>query len=135
MLQCQVFISFIYYLCETNYIFRERRCCTSISNSAFGPVCPINHAMQVRCGMFKCPVIQFDCHGSNLLFQSQSRRTLFCQSEVNPFSLRMFHTFSGVMGISICRMPTWARASTTALTIACGDPTVGDSATPFAPIG
>src|SRR5438270_5321025 len=28
------------------------------------------------CCMFKCSVIQFDCHRSNLLFQSQSKRSL-----------------------------------------------------------
>src|SRR5579864_4032903 len=33
---------------------------------------------QVFC-MFKCWFIQFDCHRSNLLFPSQSRRTLFRQ--------------------------------------------------------
>ena len=41
----------------------------------------------------------------------------------------------GVAGISMCRTPRWARASTTALTIAGGAPTVADSPTPLAPIG
>src|SRR5262249_15509875 len=52
-----------------------------------------------------------------------------------PFSLRIFHTFSGVIGMSMCRTPRWANASTTALAMAGGAPTVADSPTPFAPSG
>jgi tetratricopeptide (TPR) repeat protein len=52
-----------------------------------------------------------------------------------PFSLRMFHTFSGVIGMSMCRTPRWDSASTTALAMAGGAPTVADSPTPFAPKG
>src|SRR4030095_16650639 len=52
-----------------------------------------------------------------------------------PFSRRMFHTFSGVIGMSMCRTPRCASASTTALAIAGGAPTVADSPTPFAPSG
>src|SRR5215470_14790945 len=52
-----------------------------------------------------------------------------------PFALRMFQTFSGVIGISMWVTPRWARASTTALAIAGGAPTVADSPTPLAPSG
>src|SRR5438094_947145 len=52
-----------------------------------------------------------------------------------PFSISSFQTFGGVIGISICRTPRCQRASTTALAIAAGAPTVADSPTPFAPIG
>src|SRR2546422_8863825 len=51
------------------------------------------------------------------------------------FSWRIFHTFHGVIGMSMCVTPRWARASTTAFTIGAGAPTVADSPTPFAPIG
>ena len=44
-------------------------------------------------------------------------------------------TRAGVQGMSICVTPNGARASTTALTIAGGEPTVADSPMPFAPIG
>ena len=52
-----------------------------------------------------------------------------------PFSLRIVHTFSGVIGMSMWRTPRCASASTTALAIAGGAPTVADSPTPFAPNG
>ena len=45
------------------------------------------------------------------------------------------HTRDGVNGMSACRTPNGANASTTAFTTAGGDPTVADSPTPFAPIG
>ena len=45
------------------------------------------------------------------------------------------HTRDGVSGMSACRMPKGFSASTTALTIAGGEPTVADSHTPLAPIG
>jgi hypothetical protein len=44
-------------------------------------------------------------------------------------------TRDGVSGMSACLMPYGLRASTTALTIAGGEPTVADSPTPFAPMG
>src|SRR6185295_5057232 len=52
-----------------------------------------------------------------------------------PFSLSNRQTFSGVTGMSTCRTPTCASASTTAFTIAGGAPTVADSPTPLAPKG
>jgi hypothetical protein len=52
-----------------------------------------------------------------------------------PFSRRMFHTFSGVIGMSMWRTPRCASASTTALAIAGGAPTVADSPTPLARFG
>ena len=52
-----------------------------------------------------------------------------------PFSWRMAHTFWGVIGMSMLRTPRCHRASTTALAIAGGAPTVADSPTPLAPIG
>jgi uncharacterized protein (TIGR03435 family) len=52
-----------------------------------------------------------------------------------PFSRRIFHTFSGVIGMSTCRTPRCASASTTALAIAGGAPTVADSPIPLAPNG
>src|SRR5205823_1230921 len=52
-----------------------------------------------------------------------------------PFSFRMRHTFSGVMGMSKCFTPRCASASTTALAMAGGAPTVADSPTPLAPNG
>src|SRR6266704_7096145 len=52
-----------------------------------------------------------------------------------PFSFRIRHTFSGVIGMSRCRTPRWASASTTAFAIAGGAPTVADSPTPLAPRG
>ena len=55
--------------------------------------------------------------------------------DVTPFSLRIFQTFCGVIGMSMFRTPRCHSASTTALAIAGGAPTVADSPTPFAPIG
>src|SRR5262249_17194163 len=52
-----------------------------------------------------------------------------------PFSFKISQTFSGVMGMSMWRTPRWARASTTALAMAGGAPTVADSPTPLAPKG
>ena len=52
-----------------------------------------------------------------------------------PFSFKIAHTFAGVIGISMCRTPRWDSASTTALTMAGGAPTVADSPTPLAPSG
>ena len=52
-----------------------------------------------------------------------------------PFSLRISQTRSGRIGISTCVTPRCASASTTALAIAGGAPTVADSPTPFAPSG
>lgn len=43
------------------------------------------------------------------------------------------HTAAGVRGMSACRMPNGASASTTALTVAAGEPTVADSPMPLAP--
>src|SRR5947199_379800 len=51
------------------------------------------------------------------------------------WSRRHFQTFAGVTGISIWRTPRCHNASTTALTIAAGAPTVADSPTPLAPKG
>ena len=48
-----------------------------------------------------------------------------------PFSFKIRQTFSGVMGMSMCLTPRCARASTTALAMAGGAPTVADSPTPF----
>ena len=45
------------------------------------------------------------------------------------------HTRLGVHGISTCRTPYGASASTIALTTVGGEPTVADSPMPFAPIG
>ena len=45
------------------------------------------------------------------------------------------HTRDGVSGMSACRIPNGANASTTAFTTAGGEPTVADSPIPFAPIG
>ena len=59
----------------------------------------------------------------------------YCHIYVIPFSWRICHTFHGVIGISMWRTPRCERASTTALTNAAGDPTLGDSPTPFAPMG
>src|SRR6185295_154153 len=52
-----------------------------------------------------------------------------------PFSFKMFHTRSGVIGMSMWRTPKCDSASTTAFTMAGGAPTVADSPTPFAPKG
>src|SRR5262249_20908439 len=52
-----------------------------------------------------------------------------------PCSRSSFQTFCGVIGMSTCRTPRCQSASTTALAIAGGAPTVGDSPTPFAPTG
>ncbi len=54
---------------------------------------------------------------------------------VTPASRRIFQTFCGVIGMSMFRTPRCHSASTTALAIAGGAPTVADSPTPFAPIG
>ena len=54
---------------------------------------------------------------------------------VTPFSRRIAQTFCGVIGMSMLRTPRCHSASTTALAIAGGAPTVADSPTPFAPIG
>src|SRR5215470_13269201 len=48
---------------------------------------------------------------------------------------RACQIFSGVRGMSIWRTPTWARASITALAMATGAASVGNSPIPFAPIG
>ena len=56
-------------------------------------------------------------------------------SATTPFSLRISHTRSGLIGISTCVTPRWDSASTTAFAIAGGAPTVADSPTPFAPSG
>ncbi len=45
------------------------------------------------------------------------------------------HTRDGVSGMSAWRTPKGLSASTTALTMAGGDPTVADSPMPLAPIG
>src|SRR5690606_23071673 len=50
-----------------------------------------------------------------------------------PWTTRQ--TFAGVSGMSACRTPYGRSASTTALTIAAGEPTVADSPTPLAPSG
>ena len=52
-----------------------------------------------------------------------------------PFSCRIAQTFWGVIGMSMLRTPRCHRASTTALAMAGGAPTVADSPTPLAPIG
>ena len=52
-----------------------------------------------------------------------------------PDSWRMAHTFWGVIGMSMLRTPRCHSASTTALAMADGAPTVAHSPTPFAPIG
>src|ERR1700730_5837067 len=57
-----------------------------------------------------------------------------CYSAI-PFSFRIRQIFHGAIGISMCRIPRCERASTTAFTKAAGDPTFGDSPTPFAPSG
>lgn len=44
-------------------------------------------------------------------------------------------TRDGVNGMSACRTPNGANASTTAFTTAGGEPTVADSPMPLAPIG
>ena len=44
-------------------------------------------------------------------------------------------TVAGVSGMSACSTPNGARASTTELTTAAGEPTVAASPTPLAPIG
>ena len=75
------------------------------------------------------------------------RRELGCPAEeapadrllpvqaVTPASRRIFQTFCGVIGMSMFRTPRCHSASTTALAIAGGAPTVADSPIPFAPIG
>src|SRR4029077_19903618 len=55
--------------------------------------------------------------------------------KATPFSCRSFHIRGGVIGISTWVTPRWLSASTTALTIAGGAPTVADSPTPLAPNG
>src|SRR5437773_12395844 len=52
-----------------------------------------------------------------------------------PLLFRIVHTFSGVIGMSRCVTPRCRSASTTALAIAGGAPTVADSPTPFPPNG
>src|SRR5205085_4716457 len=52
-----------------------------------------------------------------------------------PFSWRMRQSLGGVIGMSMWVTPRWLRASTTALAIAGGAPTVADSPTPLAPKG
>jgi hypothetical protein len=52
-----------------------------------------------------------------------------------PCSRSAFHTFCGVIGMSRWRTPRCHIASTMALAIAGGAPTVGDSPTPLAPNG
>src|SRR6516225_10969498 len=52
-----------------------------------------------------------------------------------PLSFKICHTFQGAMGMSMCLTPKCDRASTTALTNAAGEPTLGDSPTPLAPMG
>src|SRR5262249_47925773 len=59
----------------------------------------------------------------------------YCHNYEIPFSWSICHTFQGVIGMSMCLTPRCDNASTTALTNAAGDPTFGDSPTPFAPIG
>jgi hypothetical protein len=54
---------------------------------------------------------------------------------LTPFFFSTCHTFSGVIGMSMCVTPRCRNASTTALAIAGGAPTVADSPTPFAPNG
>ena len=55
--------------------------------------------------------------------------------DVIPFSWRIAQTFWGVIGMSMLRTPRCQSASTTALAMAGGAPTVADSPTPLAPIG
>src|SRR5262245_60707403 len=55
--------------------------------------------------------------------------------QATPFSCRIAQTFGGVIGMSMLRTPRCHSASTTALAIAGGAPTVADSPTPLAPIG
>src|SRR5207248_2952524 len=52
-----------------------------------------------------------------------------------PFPCRACQIFSGVRGVSIWRTPTWDRASITALAMATGAASVGNSPMPFAPRG
>src|SRR5690242_13037449 len=54
---------------------------------------------------------------------------------VTPLSRRRRQIVGGVMGMSTWRTPRCQRASTTALAMAAGAPTVADSPTPFAPSG
>src|SRR5882724_550851 len=69
------------------------------------------------------------------LARGAPRRISRSPYSATPFSRKMFQTFSGVIGISMCRTPRCDSASTTALTIAGGAPTVADSPTPLAPNG
>src|SRR5205823_7986505 len=55
--------------------------------------------------------------------------------KATPLSCRIRHSRGGVIGISTCVTPRWLSASTTALAIAGGAPTVADSPTPLAPNG
>ena len=73
-------------------------------------------------GEFICPGGQGSCGGSHQI-GGRARPCMAAQ------------TRAGVQGMSICVTPNGARASTTALTIAGGEPTVADSPMPFAPIG
>src|SRR5207244_8935273 len=54
---------------------------------------------------------------------------------VTPRSRSSFQTLAGVIGMSTWRTPRCQSASTTALAIAAGAPTVADSPTPLAPRG
>src|SRR5262245_39917629 len=54
---------------------------------------------------------------------------------VTPLSRSTRHTFAGVIGMSMLRTPRCHSASTTALAMAAGAPTVADSPTPLAPSG
>src|SRR3954471_11231943 len=58
-----------------------------------------------------------------------------CGYSAAPFCFRICQTFSGVIGMSMWRTPRCESASTTALAIAGGAPTVADSPTPLAPNG
>src|SRR5262249_3569703 len=58
-----------------------------------------------------------------------------CRYSVTPWSRSSFQTLAGVMGMSTWRTPRCHSASTTALAIAAGAPTVADSPTPLAPSG
>ena len=67
--------------------------------------------------------------------EQAARARLGPRQAVTPLSRRIFQTFCGVIGMLMFRTPRCHSASTTALAIAGGAPTVADSPTPFAPIG
>src|SRR5262247_1040584 len=71
-------------------------------------------------------------HSEMACFRIGSRLSHY---SVTPLSLKSFQTFGGVIGMSMCLTPRCHSASTTALTIAAGAPTVADSPTPLAPSG